>query len=126
MARFDRAGRGGTRLGLIVVLRWIGGLNVVKYEAAASVFCDLLLCFQRWLPQFAAVGGLRVSVMSLVTLSFLTATPATRLRPDSGFLYLSGAGRSVIKDAVMIWAALVTMADSARTHLCRREADGAR
>jgi reactive chlorine resistance protein C len=34
-----------------------------------------------------------------------------------GFPYLSGAGRLVIKDAIMMGAALVTMADSAKAYL---------
>jgi uncharacterized membrane protein YkgB len=37
-----------------------------------------------------------------------------------GFPYLSGAGRLVIKDAIMMGAALVTMADSAQAYLRKR------
>lgn len=37
-----------------------------------------------------------------------------------GFPYLSGAGRLVVKDAIMMGAALVTMADSARAYLRRQ------
>jgi uncharacterized membrane protein YkgB len=37
-----------------------------------------------------------------------------------GFPYLSGRGRLVVKDAIMMGAALVTMADSAKAYL-RRE-----
>ena len=37
-----------------------------------------------------------------------------------GFPYLSGAGRLVIKDAIMMGAALVTMADSAKAYLRKR------
>ena len=112
-----------TRLGLIVVLFWIGGLKIAPYEAdgivpfvaespfmsflmnepsdykthmnpegklvpenrrwhlehgtytasyilgAIIVSLGILLCFQPWLPQVAAVGGLLVFGMSLVTLS---------------------------------------------------------
>lgn len=39
-----------------------------------------------------------------------------------GFPYLSGAGRLVVKDAVMMGAALVTMADSANADLHKRAA----
>ena len=39
-----------------------------------------------------------------------------------GFPYLSGAGRLVIKDAIMMGAALVTMADSAKAYLRKRDA----
>jgi uncharacterized membrane protein YkgB len=34
-----------------------------------------------------------------------------------GVPYLSGAGRLVLKDAIMMGAALVTMADSAKAYL---------
>jgi reactive chlorine resistance protein C len=37
MARADRVGIAVTRLGLIVVLLWIGGLKVAKYEAEGIV-----------------------------------------------------------------------------------------
>ncbi len=39
-----------------------------------------------------------------------------------GFPYLSGRGRLAIKDAIMIGAALVTMADSAKAYLRQRSA----
>jgi uncharacterized peroxidase-related enzyme len=39
--------------------------------------------------------------------------------PEHGFPLLSGAGRLVIKDAIMAGAALVTMADSAKVYLRR-------
>ena len=169
-----------TRLGLIVVLFWIGGLKIAPYEAdgivpivaespfmsflmddpsdykahmnpegklvpenrqwhlehgtytasyilgAIIVSLGILLCFQPWLPQVAAVGGLLVFGMSLVTLSFLITTPQVWV-PDlgdaeHGFPYLSGKGRLVLKDAVMMGAALVCMADSAKKYLRRRVA----
>lgn len=36
-----------------------------------------------------------------------------------GFPYLSGAGRLIIKDVIMLGAAVVTMADSAKAYLSR-------
>lgn len=88
---------------------------------AASVLYGLLLCPHPWLPQAAAVGGFPVFVMSFVTPSFLVTT-LERWVPalgdaQHGFPYLSGAGRLVIKDAVMMGAALVTMPDSAKAYL---------
>jgi uncharacterized membrane protein YkgB len=72
----------------------------------------------------AAVGSFLVFIMSLVTLSFLVTTPETWVpalgSPTHGFPYLSGAGRLVIKDAIMMGAALVTMADSATAYLRKR------
>jgi uncharacterized membrane protein YkgB len=177
-ARLDRVGVALTRVGLIVVLVWIGGLKAARYEAegiapfvanspfmsffyadaggyaahrnpegavvpanrawhesngtyrfalglgAVIVLYGVLLALHPWLPQVAAVGSFLVFVMSLVTLSFLVTTPEAwvpRLGDSTyGFPYLSGAGRLVIKDAIMVGAALVTMADSARAYLERR------
>lgn len=89
------------------------------------VLYGLLLCLHPWLPQAAAVGSFLVFVMSFVTLSFLVTTPECWVPPlgdaQHGFPYLSGAGRLVIKDAIMMGAALVTMADSATEYLRKRQ-----
>ncbi len=177
-ARTDRAGIVVTRIGLIVVLLWIGGLKAFHYEAdgivpfvanspfmsffyadpgnyqthmnpegklvpenrawhianhtyefawglgSVIVIYGLLLCLHPWFPSAAACGSFLVFIMSFVTLSFLITTPECWV-PDlgdaeHGFPYLSGRGRLVIKDAIMMGAALVTMADSAKAALRRR------
>ncbi len=178
-ARMDRVGMAVTRIGLIVVLVWIGGLKAFRYEAdgivpfvansplmsffyadpenykahmnpegalvpenrawheqnrtyefsyglgTVIVLYGLLICTHPWLPQVATLGSFLVFVMSIVTLSFLITTPECWV-PDlgdaqHGFPYLSGRGRLVIKDAIMMGASLVTMADSAKAALQRRE-----
>lgn len=178
-AKADRVGLTVTRIGLVVVLVWIGGLKVYQYEAdgivpfvansplmsffyadagnykphtnpegavvpanrawheanrtypfalglgAVIVLYGLLIALHPVLPQAATVGSFLVFVMSFVTLSFLVTTPECwvpdRGGPEHGFPLLSGAGRLVVKDAIMMGAALVTMADSARAYLRRRE-----
>lgn len=178
-ARADRLGLTVTRLGLVVVLVWIGGLKVYRYEdegivpfvansPAMSFFYqapageyrqhmnregELVPANREWherngtylfayglgsvivlygvmialhpaLPTVAAVGSFLVFTMSLVTLSFLVTTPEVWVpplgSPEHGFPLLSGAGRLVLKDAIMLGAALVTMADSARLALQTR------
>lgn len=177
-SRLDSAGVALTRVGLIVVLLWIGGLKAFRYEAdgivpfvanspfmsffyadgenykphmnqegvlnaenrtwheanrtyefayglgAVIVLYGLLLCLHPWLPQAAAVGSFLVFVMSFVTLSFLITTPECWVPPlgdaQHGFPYLSGRGRLVVKDAIMMGAALVTMSDSAKAYLRKR------
>uniref|UniRef100_UPI001576FD4D DUF417 family protein n=1 Tax=Granulicella sp. L60 TaxID=1641866 RepID=UPI001576FD4D len=37
-----------------------------------------------------------------------------------GFPYLSGAGRLIVKDVIMLGAAVVTLADSAKAYLRRK------
>lgn len=82
------------------------------------VLYGLLLCAHPWRPQLAVLGSLLVFQMSFVTLSFLITTPECWVPnlgdAQHGFPYLSGAGRLVLKDAIMMGAALVTMADSAK------------
>lgn len=92
---------------------------------AVIVLYGLMLCLHPWLPQVAALGSFLVLIMSVVTLSFLITTPECWVPPlgdvNHGFPFLSGAGRLVIKDAIMMGAALVTMADSANAYLRKRE-----
>ena len=88
------------------------------------VLYGILIALNPWLPQASAVGSFLVVIMSFVTLSFLITTPECwvpdRGGPEHGFPLLSGAGRLVVKDAIMMGAALVTMADSARAYLRKR------
>ena len=177
-AKLDRVGMGLLRLGLIVVLFWIGGLKFADYEAdgivplvansplmsrfyhypapqyrqymnkegevipahqqwhksngtysfshglgVVIVLIGLLIALYPILPQVSAVGSFLLILMSLTTLSFLVTTPEAWVpalgASTHGFPYLSGTGRLIIKDAIMLGAAVVTLADSARTWLWR-------
>ena len=84
----------------------------------------VMIALHPWLPRVSAAGGFLVALMSLVTLSFLITTPECWVPSlgdaQHGFPYLIGAGRLVIKDAIMAGAALVTMADSAKAYLRKR------
>ena len=75
------------------------------------------------LPQVSAVGSFLLILMSLTTLSFLVTTPEAWVpalgASTHGFPYLSGTGRLIIKDAIMLGAAVVTLADSARAWMAR-------
>lgn len=91
---------------------------------AVIVLYGLLLGMHPWKPGLAALGGGLVVIMSLVTLSFLITTPECWV-PDQGdvnhgFPYLSGRGRLVIKDSIMLGAAMVLMAQSAKAWLAKR------
>lgn len=179
-ARLQETGMHVTRLGLIIVLVWIGGLKAFRYEAngivpfaansplmsffytykapeykthmnkegeykpeniawheanntygfsyglgALIVAIGILIAFYPFAPGVSAFGSFLAFGMSFVTLSFLITTPETWV-PDlgdaqSGFPYLSGAGRLVIKDAIMMGAALVTMSQAAQKYLERRK-----
>jgi uncharacterized membrane protein YkgB len=88
------------------------------------VVYGLMLCLHPVLPQVATLGSFLVFIMSFVTLSFLITSPECWVpalgSPEHGFPLLSGAGRLVIKDAIMMGAALVTMSDSANAYLRKR------
>lgn len=175
-AKCDRIGIAVTRLGLIVVLVWIGGLKAWRYEdegivpfvansplmsffyhepageyrkhmnregelvpanrewheqngtylfayglGSVIVIFGVMIALHPVLPQVSAMGSFLVFGMSFVTLSFLITTPECWVpslgSSDHGFPLLSGAGRLVVKDAIMMGAALVTMADSAKAYL---------
>lgn len=178
-ARLDRVGLTLLRIGLIVVLVWIGALKIAPYEAdgivpfvanspvmsfvyafdapayrqhlnpegalvqanrdwhiqngtygfalllgAVIVLIGLLVAGHWIRPELGVLGGFLLFGMSVVTLSFLVTTPETWVPAlgdvHHGFPYLSGRGRLVVKDAIMLGAAVVTMADSARLALRRR------
>jgi uncharacterized membrane protein YkgB len=177
-AGLDRVGMGLLRLGLVVVLVWIGGLKFARYEADSIVplvsnsplmsffyhhpapeyrpymnkegelnaahrqwhetngtypfaiglglvivTIGVLIALHPLLPQVAAVGSFLLILMACTTLSFLVTTPEAWVPAlgdtAHGFPYLSGVGRLVVKDAIMLGAAVVTLADSARTYLRR-------
>lgn len=69
-------------------------------------------------PNIGIVGDGLTVLMSVVTLSFLITTPEVWVPDlgdsDFGFPYLSGRGRLVIKDIIMMTAALVSMSDNAQ------------
>jgi uncharacterized membrane protein YkgB len=175
-SRLDRFGMGVLRLGLVIVLVWIGGLKFAKYEAEGIVplvsqsplmsffyrhpapeyrqymnkegelnaahrawhesngtyafshglgiviiLIGVLIALHPVLPQVAAVGSLLLIFMACTTLSFLATTPEAWVPAledtTHGFPYLSGAGRLIVKDCIMLGAAVTTMADSAGQYL---------
>lgn len=75
-------------------------------------------------PETSAVGSLLLILMSFTTLSFLVTTPEAWVPAlgdqQHGFPYLSGVGRLVIKDVIMLGAAIVTLADAAKESLRRQ------
>ncbi|WP_276497084.1 reactive chlorine resistance membrane protein RclC [Pontibacter litorisediminis] len=71
------------------------------------------------------LGGLLTFGMSLVTLSFLITTPEVYVPdlggPEHGFPYLSGAGRLVLKDVIMMAGGLIVASDAARRMLSQKQ-----
>jgi len=84
----------------------------------------LLIALYPVKPELSALGSVLLICMSCTTLSFLVTTPEAWVPAlgdaNHGFPYLSGAGRLIVKDLIMLAAAVVTLADSAKTALSSR------
>lgn len=86
------------------------------------VVIGVLVLLGIWLPRAGFAGGVLTFLMAVVTLSFLVTTPEVYVpdlggdfpTPQFGFPYLSGAGRLVIKDIIMMAGGLLVASDSAR------------
>lgn len=171
------------RIGIFIVMAWIGGLKAFQYEADGIVpfvvnsplmsffyhydaddednyklhknkegelvpeniewhkknntyifsyglgtfivFIGVLTLLGIFNAKIGLIGGILTFLMSLVTLSFLITTPEVYVPnlggPDFGFPYLSGAGRLVLKDVIMMGGGLVCASDCAQRILKRRK-----
>ncbi|WP_372474584.1 DUF417 family protein [Capnocytophaga sp. ARDL2] len=75
-----------------------------------------------WSPKIGLIGGILTFGMAIVTLSFLITTPETWVpnlggdlpTPNYGFPYLSGAGRLVLKDIIMMGGGWIVAVDCAK------------
>jgi len=92
---------------------------------AVIVTIGLLTLAGIWSAKLGLAGGILTFLMSIVTLSFLITTPEVYVpnlggdfpTPNHGFPYLSGAGRLVLKDLMMLAASLIVVSDAARRML---------
>ncbi len=86
------------------------------------VIIGVLTLLGIWYSKIGLLGGLLTFGMSLVTLTFLITTPEVYVpnlggdfpTPEFGFPYLSGAGRLVLKDVIMMTAGLICASDCAQ------------
>lgn len=94
------------------------GLGVVE------ILFALMLLSHYWSPKVGFVGALLCFLTPFVTYTFLVFTPETWVQgadAHTGFPYLSGAGRLVLKDCMMVAAGFVAMVDSAKAIVARRK-----
>jgi uncharacterized membrane protein YkgB len=88
------------------------------------IIIGILVAINYWAPMWSMVGSLLVVILAIGTLSFLITTPESWVPnlgdKQWGFPYLSGRGRLVLKDVVMLAGAIVTMSDSAKLYLSRK------
>ena len=88
------------------------GLGILIMSIGILVFLGIFT------PKIGIFGALLAIIMTIGTLSFLVTTPECWV-PDlgsgeHGFPLLSGAGRLVIKDTVILAGAVTLLSDSAR------------
>ena len=142
VAKISRLGGIFLRYGLTVGIGWIAAMKVTDYEAkgiepliahspflhwgyrvwtvdhftmiigAIEMIIAILIALRRWFPLASALGSAGAVLMFLTTLSFIITTPGWE--PSlGGFPALSGdVGEFLIKDFVLLGAALWTLAES--------------
>ena len=84
-------------------------LGVVELTAAA------LIAVKHWAPRVSIVGSLMAVGMFVATLSFMLTTPGVVAPEAGGFAVLSLVGGFLVKDVVLLAAALWTLGDAVRT-----------
>lgn len=104
------------------------GTYIFSYGLGTVIIIIGLLTFLGiWYPKIGLIGGLLTFGMSLVTLSFLITTPEVYVpnlggdfpTPQYGFPYLSGAGRLVLKDVIMMAVGLICASDCSKRLLTK-------
>jgi reactive chlorine resistance protein C len=129
------------RYGLVIVLGWIGAMKFTAYEAEgikalvetsplmswiykilsvqatsnvigiAELSAALLIAIRPLSPKLSAVGSVLAVFTFLTTLTFLFSLPGWE-KSLGGFPALSGSGGFLLKDTVLLGAALFTLGDS--------------
>jgi len=147
------AGRLLVRYGLVVVIAWIGALKYTTYEATAiqpliahspifswiygvvsvrafaavlgtaEIIAALLIAVRPLSPRISVLGSAMGVLLFLSTLSFLFTTPGATAA--GGFPVLSVLpGQFLLKDLVLVGAALWTLGDSLPAAAAPRGARG--
>lgn len=141
-SHIEALGRLAVPFSLVGVLVYIGGLKFTAYEAEgisglvrnsplmawtysilsvrglsavlglSELSIAALIALRPWSARASALGGLLAVGMFLTTLSFLFSTPGV-IEATVGFPVLSGMpGQFLLKDLVLLGAALWTLGDS--------------
>ena len=129
------------RYGLVIILVWIGALKFTTYEAEAiqglvanspllawgynlmssqgyarligvsEIIFGVLMALRPFTPQVSAIGSLGASLMFVITLSFMLTTPGV-WQEGYGFPALGGAGQFLVKDLLLLGAAIWTAGEA--------------
>ncbi|MES2425332.1 MAG: DUF417 family protein [Bacteroidota bacterium] len=108
---------------------WHQQNNTYGFSYGLGIFLiavGVLVALYKVAPLPSLIASILVFVMTLGTLSFLVTTPESWVAhlgdQQWGFPYLSGRGRLVIKDIVILGGAIVTMSQTAHLMLNRQKA----
>lgn len=138
---FQSVGEFFIRYGLVIVLGWIGAMKFTTYEAngiealvrssplmnwmykvlslqavsnligVTELAAAILIAIRPIAPRLSAIGSILAVFTFLATLSFLFSLPGLE-QSLGGFPALSGSGGFLLKDVVLLGAALFTLGDS--------------
>jgi uncharacterized membrane protein YkgB len=142
---FERLGTFFIRYGLVLVLGWIGAMKFTTYEAegiktlvetspfmswmykvlslqatsniigVAELTAAALIAIRPLSAKLSAIGSVLAVLTFLTTLTFLFSLPGWE-KSLGGFPALSGSGGFLLKDTVLLGAALFTLGDSLRSN----------
>ncbi len=149
--RLERIGAAVIRYALALIIVWIGALKFAAYEAAAieglvanspllswlygvagvptvaagigavEIAIGVLIAVRAFAPRVSAVGSVAAILIFLTTLIFMFSTPGV-WQPGYGFPFLSGAGQFLVKDLILLGAAVWTAGDALEAASLRRRA----
>ena len=138
---FEKLGAFLIRYGLVLVLGWIGAMKFTAYEAegiktlvetspfmswmyrvfsvqatsnvigVAELIAAVLIAIRPLSAKRSAIGSVVAVFTFLTTLTFLFSLPGWE-KSLGGFPALSGSGGFLLKDIVLLGAALFTLGDS--------------
>jgi uncharacterized membrane protein YkgB len=138
------AGSSVTRYGLVTTLVWVGALKFTDYEVqnaevlvtaspltsrlrkklgaqklawlvgVTQIALGSLIAAKPLAPRASAAGSLGAAGLMVSTLSFLVTTPEAWRDGPGGIPQLSVLGEALLKDTVLLGAALLTAAESMR------------
>ena len=142
---FEKLGAFFIRYGLVLVLGWIGAMKFTAYEAegiktlvetspfmswmykvlsvqatsnvigVAELVAAALIAIRPLSGKLSAIGSVLAILTFLTTLTFLFSLPGWE-KSLGGFPALSGSGGFLLKDIVLLGAALFTLGDSLRSN----------
>lgn len=108
--------------------QWHTDNNTYGLSTGLGIFLVTLAVFvalYKVAPLPSMIASLLIGILTLGTLSFLVTTPESWVPhltdAQWGFPYLSGRGRLVIKDLVILGGAIITMSETARIYLDRQK-----